>query len=105
MPLFIPFQPGFTVHQFEGGTGRLFTNEATAIDNIYGTARLPFIWAVPKILDPNAIFSVQLTQTNTGEGVNDSARLTHNGYKVFGNFNLWKWEKQLIDTIQGVPQR
>jgi hypothetical protein len=80
---------GVDVRLYEQGTGRLFTDDFVPVDCVYGTAQLPAKLCAPKILDPNAIFTAEAVNNVTATSA--TLRLVHNGYRVLGDFNKWRW--------------
>jgi hypothetical protein len=88
-----PFGSGLTtggvpvlVTMTDGGSGRSLSDNPIPIDCIYGTAQLPYIWQLPKIIDPSSQFNVTLQNLVATAW---HVRLAHAGYKIFGNIQEW----------------
>lgn len=71
-----------TVTQLDSGSGRVLSNSAIPIDSLYGTGQQPNVLVVPKILDPNSMFQVTLTNLAATDYY---VRLAHHGFKIFGD--------------------
>lgn len=65
----------------DSGSGRHFSNTPIHASNWFGSAELPKYWDVPKVLAPNATFSVQAQNL---EAVNRNVRVAFHGFKIFG---------------------
>jgi len=88
-----PFGSGLTtggvpvlVTLTDSGSGRSMSDNPIPIDSIYGTGQLPYIWQLPKVLDPNGTFSITLQNLVATAW---HVRLTHSGYKIFGDVQEW----------------
>lgn len=68
--------------QTDSGSARALMNNPVPLDSLYGSGQFPSIWSVPKILNPNANFQVQLQNLSATAY---HIRLAHKGYKIFGN--------------------
>jgi hypothetical protein len=77
---------GILVTLTDSGSGRSLSDSPVPIDSQYGTGQLPFIWPIPKILDPASTFAATLQNL---DATARHVRLAHNGYKVFGNIESW----------------
>jgi len=66
----------------DSGAGRNLSNSPVAVNNYFGTAERPFIWARPKVLDPNSTFVAQV-QNLVATAFN--LRFAFQGFKIFGN--------------------
>ena len=64
----------------EAGGARNFFNTPLHVDNVFGTAELPMVWPLPKLLLPNSTFNVQLQNL---EAVARNVRVAFHGFKVF----------------------
>lgn len=87
--LFQPFGSGvdsaflpFLITMTDQGAGRALSNSAVPLDSLFGTARKPYLWTTPKVLDQNSSFSVAV-QNLTATSFN--VRMSFHGYKIFGN--------------------
>jgi hypothetical protein len=63
------------------GGGRQLSNQLIHVSNWFGTAQEPKYWDVPKILAPNATFSVRLVNL---EATARNLRVAFHGFKIFG---------------------
>ncbi len=63
------------------GSGRQLSNQLIHCSNWFGTAQEPKYWDVPKILAPNATFSVRLVNL---EATARNLRVAFHGFKIFG---------------------
>jgi len=70
----------------DSGSGRSYMDTPVPIDTVFGTAQLPFVWPIPKVVDPAS--SVQATLTNLSATAMN-VRLAFIGYKVFGDIAAW----------------
>jgi len=70
----------------DSGSGRALSDNPIPIDSLFGTGQFPRIWPIPKIVDPNSVISVTLTNLVATER---HIRLAFTGYKVFGNVQNW----------------
>ncbi len=66
----------------DSGAGRNLSNSPVAINSLFGTGERPFIWARPKVLDPNSTFVAQV-QNLVATAFN--VRLAFQGFKIFGD--------------------
>lgn len=83
LPHFIPMVVTLT----DSGSGRDLMNTSIALSNIFGSAREPFVWARPKVLDPNSTFNARLQNLiATARNV----RLAFHGFKIFGDVAQFK---------------
>lgn len=64
----------------EGGSSRNFFNTPLHVDNVYGTAELPMVWPLPKLLLPNSTLNVTMQNL---EAVNRNVRVAFHGFKIF----------------------
>jgi hypothetical protein len=80
----------FLVNITDSGSGRQFSNIDTHIDNWFGQADLPFVWAVPQVFDPNSNVTMRLQNLDT---ISYNVRTSFIGYKVFGNVQAFKARK------------
>jgi hypothetical protein len=78
IPRFAPF----LVTMVDSGAGRELSDNAQAINGVYGAGEWPNVWAIPKILKPSANFQVRVQNLI---GTDRNVRLTHQGYKIFGD--------------------
>jgi hypothetical protein len=70
------------VDLFDSASGRKFSNTPVHADNWFGTAQLPALWKLPKVLAPNGAFNVTLTNLDPANARN--VRVSFNGFKIFG---------------------
>jgi hypothetical protein len=73
------------VNVIDSGAGRSLISQTTAgndspIDNWFGTGKNPAYWPFPKILRPNSVVTVQLTNL---EATARNYRLSFLGFKIF----------------------
>ena len=73
------------VNVIDSGSGRALIAQTTAgndspIDNWFGTGKNPAYWPFPKILRPNSVVTVQLTNL---EATARNYRLSFLGFKIF----------------------
>jgi len=66
----------------DSGAGRNLSNSPVAINSLFGTGERPFVWARPKVLDPNSTFVAQV-QNLVATAFN--IRLAFQGFKIFGD--------------------
>lgn len=71
----------------DSGSGRDLSSAAVSIRNYFGTAERPFIWARPKVLDPNSTFTARI-QNLVATAFN--IRLAFHGFKIFGDVSAFK---------------
>lgn len=64
----------------EGGASRNFFNESLHFDEVFGSAELPMVWPLPKLLLPNSTLNVTLQNL---EAVARNVRVAFHGFKVF----------------------
>jgi len=70
----------------DSGSGRALQDNPVPIDSYFGTAQFPRLWPVPKVLDPNSVFSTTLQNL---DATAYHVRLAFHGYKIFGNIREW----------------
>jgi hypothetical protein len=70
----------------DSGSGRSLSDNPVAIDSWFGTGMRPYLWPIPKILDPNSTFSTTLQNLVATAW---HVRLAYHGYKIFGNIQEW----------------
>lgn len=71
----------------DSGSGRDLSSAAVAINTLFGTGELPFIWPRPKVLDPNSTFTARI-QNLVATAFN--IRLSFLGFKIFGDVAAFK---------------
>jgi len=71
----------------DSGSGRNLMNSPVAVNSLFGTAERPYIWARPKVLDPNSTFTAQVQNL---VATAFQVRLAFQGFKVFGNVEAFK---------------
>jgi len=64
----------------EGGSARNFFNQPLHFNNVFGTAELPMVWPLPKLLLPNSTVQVQLQNL---EPTDRNVRIAFHGFKIF----------------------
>lgn len=64
----------------DSGSGRFLSNTPIHMDNWFGTAQEPKYWDVPKIIAPNATFTVTVQNL---EATNRNVRIAFHGIKIF----------------------
>jgi len=91
--LFQPFGSGvdsamlpFLVTMTDQGAGRALSNSGVPLDSLFGTARQPYHWPTPKVLDQNSSFSVAVQNLST---TSFNVRMSFHGYKIFGNVSAF----------------
>lgn len=72
--------PGATVNIQDAGTGRFWNNTPVQIDNWFGTAQLPFVYAKPKLLLANSTLTIAVADLT---GISRNIRLAFHGFKIF----------------------
>jgi hypothetical protein len=72
----------FLITMTDQGAGRSLSNSGVPLDSVFGTARKPYSWPTPKVLDQNSSFSVAVQNLST---VSWNVRMSFHGYKIFGN--------------------
>lgn len=77
----------FVITLSDSGSGRDLSNLAVSIDTYFGTGQRPFIWARPKVLDPNSTFNARI-QNLVATAFN--VRLSFHGFKIFGNVGVFR---------------
>lgn len=89
----LPFGSGnpavvpFLVTLSDSGSGRDLMNTGVHIDNLFGTAARPFIWAKVKVLDPNSTFAARVQNLSA---TSRNLRLAFHGFKIFGNVGAFR---------------
>lgn len=66
----------------DSGSGRYLSSVPIAADNLFGTAELPMVWPIPKILGPNTTFTVQVQNLDLVNAL--VVRVAFHGFKIFG---------------------
>lgn len=79
------FSP-ITVSLVDSGSGRSFMDAPLPIDSVYGTGQLPFVWPMPRIIVPSSVVTATLINLSATAM---NVRLSHHGYKVFGEVQKW----------------
>ena len=82
-PKFVPL----VVTLSDSGSGRDLSNLPTPVTSRFGTGERPFVWAKPKILDPNSTFTARI-QNLVATAFN--VRLAFHGFKIFGDVSAFK---------------
>lgn len=77
----------FVITLSDSGSGRDLSNAPVSINTYFGTGERPYIWPIPKILDPNSTFTVRI-QNLVATAFN--VRLSFHGYKIFGNVEAFR---------------
>lgn len=77
----------FLVTLSDSGSGRDLMNSGVHIDNLFGTAARPFIWAKVKVLDPNSTFAARVQNLSA---TSRNLRLAFHGFKIFGNVGAFR---------------
>lgn len=71
----------------DSGSGRDLSNAAVSIGSLFGSAKDPFVWCRPKVLDPNSTFTARI-QNLVATAFN--IRLAFHGFKIFGDVSAFK---------------
>lgn len=71
----------------DSGAGRNLSNSPVAVNSLFGTGERPFLWARPKILDPNSTFVAQV-QNLVATAFN--VRFAFQGFKIFGDVSSFR---------------
>lgn len=71
----------------DSGSGRDLSNSGVPINSYFGSGERPFIWARPKILDPNSTFTARI-QNLVATAFN--IRLSFHGFKIFGDVGAFR---------------
>lgn len=71
----------------DSGSGRDLSSLPVSIGTYFGDAKEPFLWARPKVLDPNSTFSARV-QNLVATAFN--IRLSFHGFKIFGDVAAFK---------------
>lgn len=82
-PKFAPF----VITLSDSGSGRNLSNAPVSIDTYFGSGQRPFIWATPKVLDPNSTFTARI-QNLVATAFH--IRLSFHGFKIFGNVGAFR---------------
>ena len=64
----------------EGGGARNFFNTPLHFDEVFGSAELPMVWPLPKLLLPNSTLNVTLQNL---EATARNVRVAFHGFKIF----------------------
>ena len=71
----------------DSGSGRDLSNSGVSIGTLFGPNNEPFVWACPKVLDPNSTFTARI-QNLVATAFN--IRLSFHGYKIFGDVQQYR---------------
>lgn len=58
-------KPNMSVLLTDTGSGRQFMDRLVPINNLFGDARLPYVWPVPRLLAASSTMQVQVACVNT----------------------------------------
>lgn len=72
----------FLVTLTDSGSGRALSDLGIPIDSWFGTGQRPYLWTIPKLLDPNSTFEAGVQNLSATDR---RVRLAFHGYKVFGD--------------------
>ena len=73
-----------TVTILDASSGRQFQDRAVHIDNLFGTAQLPALWPMTKLIRANSTLSTTLINLDGANARN--TRISYLGFKIFTGF-------------------
>jgi hypothetical protein len=77
----------FLVTLTDSGSGRSLSDVGIPIDSWFGVGMRPYLWTVPKLLDPNSTLEAGVQNLSATDR---RVRLAFHGYKVFGDLKAFQ---------------
>jgi hypothetical protein len=73
--------PVGTIQLTDSGSGQSLFSAALPLSSVFGTAQLPFLWTLPRLLKANSTIAAQFTAGTTTNNV--TYYLSFNGMKIY----------------------
>lgn len=74
----------------DSGSGRNLMDTQVHADAVFGTYRDPYFWSLPKILDPQSTFTIDIQNLSATDR---NVRTYFHGYKIFGDMRAYRNER------------